>query len=573
MALDALESPDVVERPTQIPPVTAKPDVKVAFKRAIGKFGRDGSTDTAAMLTYYGLFSLFPAVAAVVSVITLTVDLEQLMQIVSELTGKSVGELSTVEDILRNFTDSGGAVLALIIGVATALWSASGYVGGFSRAMNRIYSVDEGRPIFVLRPWLYAVTAIQAFMIVVILLATALSGGLAETIFDTVGLGAEGAKLWDLIKLPVMALMVIVIIGLLYWATPNVKKPRRMFFSWGALFAFIAWILVTIAFATYVGLSAGASYQKTFGPFANAAIFMFWLWLTNLVMLFGAELDAELERTRQLKSGLPAETMILLPLRDDAAIAKNQEKMDEAITEAYVLRRDAEATLDEHGMPTLDREPPPAVHRVADSGESEDPLDTESTATIAPVQAGDDVTKQYGEQQPMTTEMLRGDIAHEREQRRLAGLAEMRRQRVIRDRLEDQERRAAKAEAEAEKKRQKAEAKRQAKEPKEDPKPIQDEWAERDAVRAQYAPRDSVERDNVMAERTGRRAAYRAEQAEKAANPPPPKPPKPVKVPMPSPMRHEVIEERAERRREWYAENARQPEEVPLPKRRDLKSN
>ncbi|WP_018156473.1 YihY/virulence factor BrkB family protein [Demetria terragena] len=571
MAVDALETPDVIERPTEIPQVTAKPDVKVAFKRAIAKFGRDGSTDTAATLTYYGLFSLFPALAAVVALISQVVKPDAIMDILVELTGKSREDLSTVGTIVNNFADSKGAGLTLVIGVVTALWSASGYVGGFSRAMNRIYNVQEGRPVFALRPWLYVVTAIQALMIVTIIVATVLSGSLAKTIFDAVGLGTEAAGLWDMVKLPFMAFMVITIIGLLYWATPNVRKPRRMFFSWGALFAFVTWILATIGFATYVGLSAGAKYQETFGPFATAALFMFWLWLTNLIMLFGAELDAELERTRQLKSGLPAETMILLPLRNDAAIIKAQEKLDQNVTEAYVLRRDAEETLDERGMPVLDREPPAAVRKVADGGESQDPLEAQRAAKTTADDAGDDVTNQ--EPAPVTTAAMRATIEQERHERRTAELAEMRRQRVIRDRLEDQERKAAKVEAEREKKRAKEAAKQAAKEPKEEPTPIEEEWAHREMVRARYAPRRTPERDAADIERAKRRVTFRTEQAEKAANPPPPKPPKPVKVPMPSPLRDDIVNGREERRHTWYDENPRQPEVVPLPKRRDVKGS
>lgn len=550
-----LEAPDVVERPTEIPPVDAKPAWLPAIKRAAKKFSLDGGTDSAAMLTYYGLFSLFPALAAVVSLISLVVSPNTIMDILTDLTGKSASDLSTVKTIIDNFADSSGAGLTLVIGVLTALWSASGYVGGFSRTMNRIYGVEEGRPVLKLRPWLYLVTAIQALMIVIIILSVALSGGLAKSIFGEIGLGDEASQVWDIAKLPFIAVMVVIIIGLLYWATPNVKKPRRMFFSWGALFAFVVWILATIAFVLYVGLSAGASYQKTFGPFATAALFMFWLWLTNVVILFGAELDAELERTRQLRSGLPAETMILFPLRDGTEIEKRQQQLDQAIADSYELQEESDRTLDEHGIPVMGREAHPAVARVADSE--------------APDDAGDDVTNKETATGPVTTAALRTDIDQERAERRQAGLAEMRQQRKTRDRLEEQERAAAKEAEKAEKKRQKeAEAKAKA---EAEAVPLADRWAAVDTVRARYAPPRSDERDAVEAERDERRAAFRAEQAEKAANPPPPKPPKPAKVPMPSPLRDDVSQERERRRDDWYADHAREMEEVPLPKRRDLK--
>lgn len=563
-----VQAPDVVERPSEIPPVDAKPAWGPAFKRAAAKFSLDQITDSAAMLTYYALFSLFPALAAIVSLISLAVEPTTIINILADLTGKSASssDFDTVRDIVDRFAKSDGAGLTLAIGVLTGLWSASGYVGGFSRVMNRIYGVEEGRPVFVLRPWIYLVTIIQALLIVTIVLAFALSGSVAKSIFKEVGLGEEAAQVWDLAKIPFVALMVVVIIGLLYWATPNVRKPKRLFFSWGALFALVAWILATVGFVLYVGLSAGASYQKTFGPFATAALFIFWLWLTNVVILFGAELDAELERTRQLRSGLPAETMLLFPLRSDAEIEKKQNKLNRMIADSYALQEEADETRDERGIPVLDREEHPAVARVAEAESVAAYADRPAYDPTAEEVLGTTAVRGEDADHRSRREVIEADIETNRAKRRSVGLALMRKHRLERERLEKQERQAAKAAAEAEKRQRKEEAKKTV-----EPVPLADQWAEVDRVRSQYAPRPSVERDRVEAERDVRRASFRAEQAEKAANPPPPKPPKPAKVPMPSPLRDEVTGERSSRRDEWYAEHPRKLEDVPLPKRRDLK--
>ncbi|BDZ57370.1 YihY family inner membrane protein [Barrientosiimonas humi] len=588
-----------LDRPTEIPEVDAKPAWGVAVKRAAGKFSRDGCTDIAAMLTYYGLFSLFPAIAALVSLIgVFNVNPDTIIQILADLTGKQTSDPSfeTPRSIIERFSSSRGAGFALVIGVLTALWSASGYVGGFSRAMNRIYDVTEGRPIWKLRPWLYLVTLVEMLMILVVVLAMALSGGVARSIGNQVGVGEQAVQVWDIVKWPFVAFIVVTIIGLLYWATPNVRKPKRMFFSWGALVAFVVWVLGTLAFALYVTLSAGATYQKTYGAFAAAVLFLFWLWLTNLALLFGAELDAELERTRQLKSGLPAENMVLLPVRDESGLESRAEKVEEAVDTAHELRLESgkaeegeiELVGDTAGATTAT-----ATRRGTKTGASGVPALVTSDRTAKdglgrpqptatrddegrPSRGGSDDkgkrdrdggAKTQGQaKQALTPAEQEEQIIRARGERREAALKEASHQRRVRERLEAQERKAAAARKKAEQKRQ-AERKKaqQAAQPSRE-----ERWDQVEQARSQYVPRTSPARDDVERQRAERRASFRAQQSEKAAAPPAPKP---TKVPMPSPLRDEVEQQRYGRRTSHFeAHPPRKQEEVPLKFRRDRKS-
>ena len=115
---------------------------------------------------------------------------------------------------------------------------------------------------------------------------------------------------WNIAKWPVMLVVVVLIVALLYYATPNVKQPKFRWLSVGAVLAIVVWIVASALFGFYV--ATFSSYNKTYGSLAGVVVFLLWLWITNLALLFGAELDAELERGRELQAGLPAEDTIQL---------------------------------------------------------------------------------------------------------------------------------------------------------------------------------------------------------------------------------------------------------------------
>lgn len=605
----SLQTETAVERPTGEPPhVDAKPDWKVAFKRAVAKFSLDQCTNTAASLTYFAVFSLFPAVAALVAIITLRFETSQIMEVIVDISGKPASELSAVQTILNNFAESSGAGFALVVGVLTSLWSASGYVSGFSAAMNRIYDVAEGRPVLKLRAWLYLVTAVIGVGILLIFGAVALSGDVARTIGDRVGLGSAAVDVFNIAKWPVVALIVVLIIGLLYWATPNVRKPRRLIFSWGALIAFVLIIVASIGFGLYVSLSAGASYQKTFGPFATAVLFLFYLYIINNVLLFGAELDAELERTRQLKEGLPAEELILLPVRDDKGITKQVDKLESLIDEAHELRLSSGKDIDDLGTPytPLDQRPR-SSERAAALVSSTGRADRQGTRNVdatggrrraridengrahsvaAPGSTVRSETSRRGfvdsavSDDLSSLERAHRDVAAERAVRRDGFLASAASERKVRARLEAQEKKAEQARKKAEKE---AEERRQAQQPSRE-----ERWAQVEQTRERYAPRDSVQQAAIRDERRGRRQEWEADQRAAAARKAEIRAaaqaspstgatlvdlPDESDQPMPSELRTQVETERAERRQNWFTQNPpRPPEDVPLKFRRDRRS-
>jgi membrane protein len=308
------------------------------------EFGDDHCTDLAAGLTYYAVLALFPAAIAVISLLGVvsqpqkTVD--NVVKILQPLVSPST--LNTVQPALEKIATSQGAGLGLLIGVLGALWSASGYVGAFGRAMNAVYEIDEGRPFWKLRPVMLLVTLIAILLIAVVLVMLIVSGPLASSIGSVVGLSSQAVTVWNIAKWPVILLFVVVIVATLYYATPNVKQPKFRWLSVGAVVAIVVWVLASVAFAFYV--ATFGSYNKTYGSLAGAVVGLLWLWITNLALLFGAELDSELERGRQLQAGIAAEGELQLPARDTRGIKKARKKEQKDLARGRAIREEADAT-------------------------------------------------------------------------------------------------------------------------------------------------------------------------------------------------------------------------------------
>jgi len=324
-------APDDSPKPESPTDLKKRSWLYVARKTA-REFSDDQCTDLAAALTYYSVLALFPAAIAILSLVGLvsqgpdTVD--TLLGILRDIGASSAAD--TLEPTLTQLSEAQNSGVAFVIGLAAALWSASGYVGAFGRGMNRIYEIDEGRPIWKLRPTMLVVTLVTVVLTAVVALGLVLTGPAAQAVGDAVGLGSTVVTVWSIAKWPVLLAVVVLIVALLYYATPNVKQPKFRWISIGAIVAILTWILASALFGFYV--ANFSSYNKTYGSLAGVVVFLLWLWITNLALLFGAELDAELERGRQLQAGMPAEEVIQLPARDtrksDKAAAKDREDIE-----------------------------------------------------------------------------------------------------------------------------------------------------------------------------------------------------------------------------------------------------
>ncbi|MGP3998867.1 YihY/virulence factor BrkB family protein [Streptomyces sp. 8N706] len=293
------ETQSPVEKPTDLP----KQSWLGVLKRTVKEFKADNLTDWAAALTYYAVLSIFPALLALVSVLGL-LGRSTIKPLIDNVGGLAPG---SVRDILNSMLEQlqssqGKAGLALIIGIVVALWSASGYIAAFMRASNAVYDIGEGRPIWKTLPTRLAITVVVIVLLAAIAVGVVFTGSLAERTGDVLGLGDTALTVWSIAKWPVLIVLFSLIVALLYWASPNVKRGFR-WVTPGSVLAVLIWIIASAAFGLYV--ANFSSYDKTYGSLASVIVFLVWLWISNIAILLGLEFNAELERGRALESGHP----------------------------------------------------------------------------------------------------------------------------------------------------------------------------------------------------------------------------------------------------------------------------
>lgn len=294
------------------------------LKRTITEFKEDNGTDWAAALTYYSVLSIFPALIALVSIVGLVGDPKKVTKDLTDIVNK-FGPSSTsrtfkgpIESITAN---RGTAGILLVLGIVTALWTASGYIGGFIRASNVIWEVEEGRSILKLRPLQLLVTFLQVVLLAVVALALVVTGPVADKVGSGLGIGSAAVTAWDIAKWPVMVALVLLAIALLYFASPNAKLRRFSSVIPGAIVAVVVWLVASVGFALFV--ANFGSYNKTYGALAGVVVFLIWLWLTNVAIVIGAEFNAERERSKQLAEGTPgAARELQLDMRDEPKAKK-----------------------------------------------------------------------------------------------------------------------------------------------------------------------------------------------------------------------------------------------------------
>jgi membrane protein len=311
---------------------------KYIAKKTLREFNKDQCPDLAAGLTYYAVLSLFPALLALVSVLGLFGDPQKTTNALLEIVrGFAPAEtVNTISGPVSELTSAPAAGFTLVIGLVTALWSASGYVGGFGRAMNRIYEVDEGRGFVKLRSTLLAITLLAVVIVALLAGMLVLSGPVSEAVGGLIGLSGPFLMVWNIAKWPVMIILIIAIIAVLYYATPNVKQPKFRWMSMGSAIALVVFLIASLAFGFYVGNFG--NYNKTYGALGSVIIMLLWLWILNMSLLFGAEFDAEVERARELQAGIKAEETIQLPPRDTKKSEKLQKQFEDDVKYGRELR-------------------------------------------------------------------------------------------------------------------------------------------------------------------------------------------------------------------------------------------
>ena len=277
---------------------------------------RHRALDAAASLTFYSALSIFPASLTLVSAVAVTANRRDastnLLATIGEVAQDSTVAASASP--IRELLSFPNPALGLAIGLVLLLWSASGYATAFGRALNAIYEVREGRRMVGYRGLMLLVTCATTAGFTAITLILLGTPRVASAIATSVGAGEPFLTIWNFGKWPVALALAIAIVAMLYYFTPNIHRPHLRWVSWGATFAIVVWALATLLFGLYV--STIAPYGKVYGWLGGGVVLLLWLYITNYVLILGAEVDAEITRVRQLRDDVEAEETIRLPLRD-----------------------------------------------------------------------------------------------------------------------------------------------------------------------------------------------------------------------------------------------------------------
>lgn len=323
------------DRPSEINPLPpdAGPDkpsqlrakgLMAAVRRTLKQYSADNLADWAAALTYYGVLSIFPGALVLVSILgMLSSNGQQTVKDTVDQIAQNQQIEKLVDTVLDQVKSPGTAGFAAVIGIVLAFWSASGYVAAFMRASNAVYDVPEGRPIWKTLPIRVGVTAVIGVMLIVSAFIVVFTGSLARVVGQKLGFGGVAVTVWDVAKWPVLVVLVSLMFAILYWASPNAKTGGFRWISPGGIFAVVLWLVASGAFAIY--LATFANYGKTYGTLGGVIAFLVWLWISNIAILLGAELDAELERGRAIAAGHDPDDEPFLELRDHRKLKKGSE--------------------------------------------------------------------------------------------------------------------------------------------------------------------------------------------------------------------------------------------------------
>ena len=327
--------PDLDDDDPDSPAELSTPSLLAVLKRVGQQFNEDGLTDLAAALTYYAVLSIVPGLIVLISILgllgpnTVTEVTDQAQAIAPGSSAQFVHTLITQAQ-----SNKTGAGISAVLGVVVALWSASGYVAAFMRASNVVYGIGEGRPIWKTLPIRLGVTVVAVVLLILSAVIVVVSGPVARQIGDVVGAGDTTVMVWNIAKWPVLLILVSVLLAILFWASPNAKQGSVKWVSPGGVIAVLIWLVISGLFAVYV--ATFASYNKTYGSLAGVVIFLVWLWLSNLAILLGAEVNAELDHAKAIAQGLPEDAEPFAEPRDTRKLDDHEKR---AIDAAQHTRR------------------------------------------------------------------------------------------------------------------------------------------------------------------------------------------------------------------------------------------
>jgi membrane protein len=307
----------------------------LAVRRSFVEFDGDNAWDWAAALTYYALLAIFPGLLVAVSVVGL-VRPSSMEPLTTSLNDIAPGPTRIIiDEAIRGLQDSPQqAGFFAVVGIVVALWSACGYAGAFIRAANAAYDVPEGRPIWKTLSLRLGITIATGTLLAASAVIVLVTGNLSSVLGRELGLESSTMTAWSIGKWPLLVVLVSLMFAVLYWASPNARQSGFRWVSPGGAIAVVLWMAASAGFGAYT--SHFASYDKTYGTLAGVVVFLTWMWITNLALLFGLEIDSELERQRAIAAGLPCDAEPYMRLREDVRARVTSASGLATITYEYV---------------------------------------------------------------------------------------------------------------------------------------------------------------------------------------------------------------------------------------------
>jgi membrane protein len=277
----------------------------VLWRSAKG-FIDDDCADLAAALTYNAVLAIFPSAIVVVALVNLVTDgptaVDTILDVLADLgAGAVIGNESFRSTLDAIIVQQSSAKALLSFGLLGALWSASNFVGVFTRASNRVYGVKEGRPFWKLRPLQIGLSAIALVLMALVATGLVISGPLVDAVGNLLNAGDTARTAWSIGRWPVLVVILMLLLSLLFWIAPNVKQPRFRWLTLGGAVALLVWVIASFGFGVYV--ANFGSYDKTYGSLGAIIAFLVWLYLANSALMLGVEINAEVQRGRQLQAG------------------------------------------------------------------------------------------------------------------------------------------------------------------------------------------------------------------------------------------------------------------------------
>jgi membrane protein len=277
----------------------------ILWRSVVGYFD-DDCGDFAAAMTYSAVTALIPSLVVIVALVNLVTDgaaaVDAVLDILRDLgVGSIVGNqsLTSVLDALLVQRSSAKALLSA--GLLIAIWSASGYVGAFTRASNRIYGVKEGRAWWKLQVLELLLAAVALVLLAVAGIGLVISGPLVDAVGDRLHAGETAKLAYSIGRWPVLVAIAIVLLSLLFWIAPNVKQPRFRWLTLGGAVALVVWAAASFGFGLYV--ANFGSYDRTYGSLGAIVAFLVWLYLSNTAVLLGVQVNAQVQRGRLIQAG------------------------------------------------------------------------------------------------------------------------------------------------------------------------------------------------------------------------------------------------------------------------------